>query len=211
MIHNPFSFAALRTRASVPSVGGGNGAGDSVSFALERVAIAEQNLRAARDAARAAARQAGRSTSGLFAECAFIGRSTGERWRDEAWSSGERSGLTRMADHLSRAFGADPAAERAAVKAQLAREAPARAATGSARRQLLRDSGFLAALADGDHDAAAEIYRRITPGTSKAGAILRAGKRARMSADAAGEVTDPPRGSVADQIIAAGRKRRGEA
>jgi hypothetical protein len=196
------SRPSISGNGSVPSIGG-----TSLADALAGVERAEQALAAARALARAAAKREGQSVRGLFEDSRFILRASGERWCDTARSEGERAGLTMMADHLSRAYGADPAAERAEVKTQLEREAPARAAAGSARRKLMRDSGFLRALSDGDHDTAVEIYRRITPGPSTADQIIRAAKTARMGGP---EVPPPEKGTLAEKIILAGQRRRGE-
>jgi hypothetical protein len=107
-IRNPLiaGLDAFRSRASGTQVGG-NGAGGSVNLALERVAVAEKNLQAAREAARAAARQAGVSLDGLFASGAYIARSTGERWRDEGFEAGRRKGEKVMADIFTRSVDMD--------------------------------------------------------------------------------------------------------
>jgi hypothetical protein len=80
------------------------------------------------------------------------------------------------------------------------------------RWEQMRAAGYFEAVAAKNHETAAEIYREANPELfqSKGEAIVRAGRRARMSADAAGEVPDPEKGSVAAGIILAGKRRRGE-
>jgi hypothetical protein len=232
-IRNPLvaGLDAFRSRASVPSVGGSNGSGDSVSLALERVALAERNLQAAREAARQAARQAGRSTSALFAECAFIARSTGERWRDDAFSEGQCSGMTLVTDNLLRAQGRDPDEVRAEMAERTKRDRKAADAREVRWNAIMRKAGWHDAVAAGDHrragrimvemhDALTEADAHVLPratirrmerehggGGDKADRILSAAKTARMGGP---EVPPPERGSFADRVIAAGKKRRNE-
>jgi hypothetical protein len=52
--------------------------------AMQRVEAAEKQLQAARREASKAFEAAGRSTSGMFAESAFVTRRTAEKWRAEA-------------------------------------------------------------------------------------------------------------------------------
>jgi hypothetical protein len=64
-----------------------------------------------------------------------------------------------------------------------------------------------AAIEAKDYEKAAEIFRAESgKGTGKA--IVRAATRARMSADAAGEVPEPT--GFAAKVILAGKRRRGE-
>jgi hypothetical protein len=223
MIHNPFSgLAALRSRASVPSFGG-NGAGDSVNLALQRVAVAERNLQAAREGARSAARQAGVDLVGLFSEGAFIARATGERWRDEGFEAGRRKGEKVMADIFGRTVATDardPNSKFHHLAKRLQKIRPEdwpdhvakmRGYMNSAgpRWERMREAGYFDAVEAGDHEKAAEIYRAANPelsAQSKGEAILAAGRRARMSGDAAGEIPEPQ--GLAKQIIEAGKKAR---
>jgi hypothetical protein len=214
-IRNPLTagLETLRARASVPSVGG-NGAGGSVSFALERVAVAEKNLQAARGAARVAARQAGVDTAGLFSEGMFVARSTAERWRDEGFEAGRRKGEKAMADIFTRTLDMDAGDENSKFKhlaRRLKKMSPTEWADHVARMRAARDDPrneqARALVEAGEHDAAAAIYVEIFQGT-KADQIVRAGKKARMSADA--EIPDPAKGSLAAQIVRAGARRRGE-
>jgi hypothetical protein len=194
---------------SVPSIGGV----PSLASALAQVERAEAALHAARALARAAAKRERVSVRGLFEDSKFILRATGERWCDTARSEGECAGMNRITDMIISAQGEDPAKVRAEIKARLERERPAREAADAKWQDTMRESGFLAAVADKDYEKAAQIYRQISPerfGISKGQAIVRAAARARMSADAAGEVPEPEKGSLAAQIVRAGARRRGE-
>jgi hypothetical protein len=164
-------------RASVPSVGG-NGAGGSVSFALERVAVAEKNLQAAREAARAAARKAGVDLAGLFSESAFIARATGERWRD----AGRREGEKVMSDIFCRSLDAESRDEKSPFQ-HLAKR--------------LKRSGL---------PPLAETIAAVTGEGGKGAAILAAAKRAKS--DGSGERPMPAPDSVAGRILAAGARAR---
>jgi hypothetical protein len=165
------------SRASVPSVGS-NGTGGSVTFALERVAVAEKNLQAAREAARAAARKAGVDLAGLFSESAFVARSTAERWRDEARREGEKV----MADIFCRNLDAESADEKSPFR-HLARR--------------LKRSGL---------PPLAETIAAVTGEGGKGAAILAAARRAKS--DGSGERPLPAPNTVAGQILAAGARAK---
>jgi hypothetical protein len=228
---NPFTHLAaklMREHASASSVSG-NGAGGSVNLALERVAVAEENLRAAREAARVAARQAGVDTGGLFSEGAFIARATGERWRDEGFEAGKHEGVRELHDCMFRARGLDPEKERADIAASIKRDRKAAEARSARWDALMRDAGWHDAVEADDHARAGQIMvemhdtltrldahavprhvvermEREHPGKTKADQTLRAGARARMSGS--DEVPAPT--GLAAQIIRAGQRRRGE-
>jgi hypothetical protein len=214
---SPFADLAARlmsSRASASSVSG-NGAGGSLSLALERVAVAEKNLQAAREAARAAARHAGVDLVGLFSEGAFIARATGERWRDEARREGEKV----MADIFTRNLDVDAADENSPFQhlakrlkrhgaLQEQQQTPEDLARWHAKMEA---AGAFVAMRAGNVEEAARIcaeLHREGVGKSKGEQILAAGARARMSGDT--ERPLPPKDSLAAQVIRAGQRRRGE-
>jgi hypothetical protein len=164
---------------------GNNGArpslgGVTLAGALQRVEAAEQALSAARSAARAAAKAEGKSTRHLFDGHPYVARSSAERWCDEARSEGWRAGATFFADAVESLRNPDPKSEYYHLAMRLNR-------TG-----LPPLTEMLAAVSGEVPD--------------KGAAIVRAAARARMSADAAGEVPEPT--GLAAQIIAAGKKAR---
>jgi hypothetical protein len=169
---------------SVPSIGG-----TSLAAALVGVEQAERALAAARALAQAAAKRERVSVRGLFEDSRFILRASGEKWVEQA--RGEPA--ARLGEAILRAFSDD--GERRSTK-------PGRL---SAWRAKLADTGFFAAIEAGDFEAAAATCAK----GSKAGAIIAAGKKARMSVSP-DEVPEPPKGSLAAQIIRAGQRRRGE-
>ena len=217
--NNPFAGITPfpRNGGSVPSIGGTV----TLASALARVEAAEQALEAARAQAKAAARREGRSVSGLFAEGRFVSRATAEKWTDEARREGERA----MANILSRSVSMESMDERSPFR-HLAKRlkqirpddwpehvAKMRAVMNSAgpRWEQMRAAGYFEAVEAEDYDKAAAIYREFNPdlfAQSKGEAILAAGRRARMSADACGEVPEPT--GFAAKVIAAGKRRRGE-
>jgi hypothetical protein len=166
-----------------PSIGGGM----SLAAALVGVEQAGQALQAARSAAKAAARREGRSIKNLFSDGRFVSRASAERWCEQV----RNEGASKLGEAILRVFNDDGAR-------------PAKPGRLSAWRAKFAGSGFLEALAVGDYEEAAAICSQA----SKADQILRAGKRARMSADAAGEVPQPT--GLAEKIIEAGKRRRGE-
>ena len=202
----------FRNGGSVPSIGGTV----SLAAALAVVERAELALEAARSQAKAAARREGRSVSGLFAEGRFVSRATAEKWTDEARNQGFSAGHRFLSDALSRANRPpDPADPLYHIAKRLERNRAEGVTPADLAR--LRDkmeaAGAFAAMQAGDHQRAAEICAEIhreEAGHVTGGRIVRAAARARMSAGAAGEVPEPEKGSFADRVIAAGRKRRGE-
>jgi hypothetical protein len=233
MIHNPFTDLAaklMRERASASSVSG-NGAGGGVSFALERVAIAEKNLHAAREAARVAARHAGVDLVGLFSEGAFVARSTAERWSDDRYQAGKLDGVREMNDCMFRARGLDPKEERAKIDASIERERVARQARGARWNAIMTDAGWFDAVEAKDFELAGRIMaemhdtltrhdahvvpRHVVERTERehggkvkatSEAILRAAARARSSGS--DERPEPDSNSLAGRILEAGRKAR---
>jgi hypothetical protein len=219
---------SFRNGASVPSIGG------SLASALAAVERAEAQLDAARSQAKAAAKREGKSVRNLFADGAFVARSSAEKWVDAARREGEHEGHRQAVDAMLTAQGLDPAEERARIAASSKKERAAREARDARWNAIMADAGFFEATARGDHERAGRIMfemhdellrqdahvlpratiermeRNRVAGTGKAtgAAIVAAGKRARMSADAAGELPKPT--GLAAQIVRAGQRRRGE-
>jgi hypothetical protein len=190
---------------SVPSIGG-----TSLASALAEVARAEAGLAAARALARSAAKREHVAVRGLFENSRFVLRETAERWTDQARREGEEN----MAAIWCRNLDTESADETSAfhfLAKRLKKMSPADWADHAARMHAARtdprNEQARALVEAGEHDAAAAIYAEIFQGT-KADRILRAGARARMSGS--DEVPDPEKGSLAAQIVVAGRKRRGE-
>jgi hypothetical protein len=198
---------------SVPSIGGA----PSLAAALAAVTRAEDALEAARRQAKAVARREGRGVKNLFAEGRFVLRASAEKWCDEARREGEKTMaaiFSRNLDEESRDQNS-PFRHLAKRLKQIqdwpAHVAEMRALMDSAgpRWEQMRAAGYFDAIERGDHDEAAAIYRECNPELfGKGAAIVAAGKRARMSADAAGEVPEP--GGLAKKIVDSGRRRRGE-
>jgi hypothetical protein len=204
--------------------------GASLALLRQRLERAEAELEAARAAMRSAADAAGIERTGLFSESEFIPRSTGDSW----FEAGKREGAREITDCMLRARGLDPEEERAKVAASIKRDRKAAEARSARWDALMRDAGWHDAVDAGDHARAGRIMfemhdvltqadahvmprhvvermeREHPTGKTKADQILRAGRRARMSADEAGEIAQPDKGSLAAQIIRAGQRRRGE-
>jgi len=221
-------FDFLRHRLGLTSTGGNT----SLALQQQRFDRAEAELEAARAAMRSAADAAGIERGGLFAGSTFIKRSTGDAWHE----AGIKEGRREVLDAQLRVAGLDPDQVRADIKARL----PAQRAAADARHArwttLMREAGWHAAVEAGDHaragrimvemhDTLTEADAHVVPrevvermernhvaatGKVTGKAILAAGRRARMSADAAGEVPEPKRGSFASRVIEAGKRRRGE-
>jgi hypothetical protein len=188
---------------SVPSISGT----PSLASALAGVERAEQALEAARSAAKAAARREGKGVRHLFAEGRFVSRASAERWTDTA----RQEGRNEVIDSMLEARGLDPKKERARIAAESESFGVTWDAHVAEFQATLKAAGYHAALDRGDHVKAAAIFLAASPelsAQSKGEAILAAGRRARMSADAAGEIPEP--GGLAAKIIMAGKKRRGE-
>jgi hypothetical protein len=161
-----------------------NGANtDPLALALARVASAEQNLEAARDAAKAAARAARVPIVGLFSDTRFtsryIARETGERWRDAGREQGRLETLAGV-----RIATAPPTGK----YAELARAVAAAIDRGEFRK-ILGGEG-----ASGDPDAEAK---------ANADAILKAAELR----DRGGPAMPRPAG-LAAKVIKAGERRR---
>jgi hypothetical protein len=215
---------------SVPSIGGT----PSLASALAAVAQAEDVLATARAVAKSAARRAGKGVKNLFSDGRFVSRASAERWTDSARSAGFNAGMSQMTDMIIRAQGDDPPKVRAEMAARTRRDSKAADARSARWNAIMREAGWFDATARGDHAEAGRIMvemhdvltehdahvlpratiermeREHGGGRTKAAAIIRAGKRARMSADAAGEVPEPEKGTLAEKIIRAGMRRRGE-
>jgi hypothetical protein len=167
---------------SLPSLGG-----TSLAAALAGVERAEAALAAARALARSAAKREGVAVRGLFEDSRFILRETGERWTDQARREGEKT----MVNILSCTVDMDAADENSpfhhlAKRLQKIEDWPAHVARMRA--------------------AVAGDYAPDLSSQNKGEAILAAGRRARMSGDT--ERPLPPKGSLAAQIIAAGKRAR---
>ena len=158
------------------------GGNTSLALLQQRFDRAEAELEAARAAMRSAADSAGIKRAGLFSGSAFISRETGEKWADEARNEGWRAGATFFADAVESLRNPDPADPMYHLALRLNR-------TG------------LPPLEDMRAAVSGEV-------PDKAAAILAAARRAKSSGDT--ERPLPEKGSLAAQIIASGRKRRGE-
>jgi hypothetical protein len=196
-------FDFLRHRLGLTS-GAGN---TSLALLRQRLERAESELESARAAMRSAAAAAGIERAGLFSGSAFISRETGERWADEARREGEKAHRI-LVDHLLMAQGKDPDVERARIKAEMPARAAAIKADLDRWHAEMTAAGFFDAVEAKDYARAGQILATHYAGVGKGQAIVRAAARARMSADAAGEVPPPPKGSLAARIIAAGARRR---
>jgi hypothetical protein len=180
----------------------------SLASALAAVERAEAALAAARNLAKAVAKREGQSVRGLFENSRFVLRETAERWTDTARREGEKN----MAAIFTRDLDTESADENSPfrhlakrLKKMSSADWADHVARMHAARTNPRNEQARALVEAGEHDAAAVIYAEIFQGT-KADRIVRAGARARMSADA--EVPEP--GGLAKKIIDAGRRRRGE-
>jgi hypothetical protein len=134
--------------ASVPSIGG-----SSLQAALARVRGAEQALTVAREEARAAARRAAVSLSGLFSDTEYVPRNTADRWVSEARLDGANA-----VEHLAKRLKREGLHQRAGDSHKVAEQILA-----AGRR----------AGSDGSNE------RPMPPRDSVAGKILAAGRRAR--------------------------------
>lgn len=188
---------------------------DPLQHHRDRLATAEAQLRNARDGLMAAAKRTGMPTTSLFAdaETFFVPRSVAERWVAAADKRAHQRFMTDLPtviqiirDSCDPGFkGKSPRVNRAPndphVKAQLAVVDMLIAAGGAA-------SG-------GQRTAPAPS---TDPIAAMAAAIIAAGEKARAGQERrqppARLVVDnpapPPPGSLAEQILAAGAKRRGE-
>jgi hypothetical protein len=164
----------------------------SLSAALAEVDRAEQALEAARSAAKAAARREGRGIKNIFSEGRFVARASAERWCDTARLEGRLAGMQELADRLH------AAAQNNAPIVKVDRDAV------DVWHERMVAAGVHEALASGDPYEAAALAASVVRGE----AIVRAGRKARMSVDPS--EAEPPKGSLAEQIILAGKKRRGE-
>jgi len=199
----------FRNGGSVPSIGGV----PTLASALVAVDRAEQALEAARAQAKAAAKREGKSIRNLFADGAFVARSSAEKWCDEARRDGWKAGHNFLSDALNRANRPpDPADPFYHLAMRLQREG--NRSVDEMRRYWARldAAGFTDATRRGDFEGAAQIciavQREEESGRATGGRIVRAAARARMSADRAGEVPEPT--GFAAAVIAAGKKRRNE-
>jgi hypothetical protein len=190
-----------------PSLGGGT----SLAAALQRVDAAEQALADARSQAKAAARRENKPVASLFSDSRFILRASGEKWADAARREGETTVMRIHTDAMFHARGLDPEVERARLKAEMPARSAAIQADLDRWHAAMTKAGLFDAVKEKDYARAGEIlaahYAEVP---SKGQAIVRAAARARMSADAAGEVPAPEKGSLASRIIDAGRRRRWE-
>jgi hypothetical protein len=152
----------------------------TLDVALVAVERAEEMLKAARTVARAAARREGEGIDGLFSESFFIKRSTAEAWSDKARRAGEKAMIAIFSRNVE-ADSKDPDSPFYYLAKRLMQPGALRAQQAEA--------------------ASLEAHER-------AELILAAAKRARMSADEAGEIPQPT--GLPAAIILAGKKRRGE-
>jgi hypothetical protein len=231
--NNPFAgVLPFRNGGSVPSIGGT----PTLSAALAAVSRIEDALQAARSQAKAAARREGKSVRHLFDGHPFVARSSAEGWVDRARQEGRTAGMRFLLDTILEAQGLDPKEERKRAQASIEQSGAAAKVREGRWNALMKQAGFFEAVEAGDHERAGRIMfemhdtltaadahvlpraaierrerdRVAATGKATGAAIVAAGRRARMSADAAGEVRDPQKGSLAAAIIAAGKKRRNE-
>jgi hypothetical protein len=194
----------LRRRLGLVPNGSG---GASLALPRQRLERAEAELEAARAAMRSAADVAGIKRSGLFSGSAFVSRGTADDW----YEAGLKEGRREVTDALMEMRGLDPKVGRARRKTESEERRVLLKAETARWRSTMREAGFFDAVAEGDYRKAAAIYGAVhseEKHSSKGAAILAAGARARMSGD--NERPLPEKGSFADLVIAAGRKRRGE-
>jgi hypothetical protein len=216
---NPFSkLAELQARAramkSSVIVPSGNGAsGNSLALALSRVAAAEKNLEEARSTARATARGAGKTISGLFSESQFVGRGTAERWTDAARSEGFENGKAFAREEITRVMmqsrGLDYETEMKKIRAEQAANTVKWKAYAAQWRAEMEAAGFFAACDAGDFKLAGQIYFEKHPEERRgnaARAILAAATR--RDSDPSNERPDPT--GLARAIVNSGRRRRNE-
>jgi hypothetical protein len=166
------------------------------------MARAEAELEDARNAMRAAARRAGVSFDGLFGDCRFIKRETGDRWVAEA----KREGAAEAVRTICRAFGG-PSPDSDEIKQQ-ASETRARMAADKKRWRALKAAGFDDAVAEKDWTRAVELYLKSLgeeyPARMAADAILAAARKR----DAGGPAMPEPTGLAAKILDAAGSAGR---
>jgi hypothetical protein len=195
----------FRNGGTGPLVVGGS---MTLGAALARVDAAEQALADARSAAKAAARRENKPVASLFGDSRFILRASGEKWADEARRAGEKV----MADIFTRNLDVDAADDNSPFQhlaKRLKREGAPKPDEMRRHWAALDAAGFLTAARAGDYEEAARIVAEVNKGwagQSKGEQILAAGKRARMSADAAGEVPEPE--GLSAKIVAAGKRAR---
>jgi hypothetical protein len=113
---------------------------------------------------------------------------------------------------LLRATGADPAAERAEVAAEAKDRAIAQRVQTARWKRTLADAGYDDAVAEGDHEKAGRILAALYADrkAQTQGEKILAAARRRDRMDGGADERPAPSG-LAAQIVAAGRKRRGEA
>ena len=197
----------FRNGGSVPSIGA-----VSLASALAAVERAEAQLEAARSAAKAAAKREGKGVRNLFADGAFVARSSAEKWVDQARREGWSAGHRFLSDALSRANRPpDPADPFYHLHLRLKRhEAEGVTPADLARlRDKMETRGAFAAMQAGDHQLAAEIcaeiHREEQTGKVTSERILKAAKDRRMGGPA---LPEPPAGSFAERVKAAAKKAR---
>jgi hypothetical protein len=166
---------------SLPSLGG-----TTLGAALVAVTRAEESLAAARALARSAAKREGVAVRGLFEDSRFILRATGERWTEQAREEGVKAGCDLVVRGLR--MDEDPPFQHLAKRLKQIRPEDWPDFVAKMRAVMAGD------------------YVPELPSQNKGAAIVAAGRRARMSADAAGEVPEPE--GLAAKIVAAGKRAR---
>jgi hypothetical protein len=196
-----FKVNHLFGNGAMPSIGG-----TSLAAALAEVARAEAALEAARSQARAQARREGKGVRNLFSEGKFVARGSAEKWCDQARAEGRNE----VIDGMYEARGLDPKKERARIAAESEAFGVMWDDYVAEWQATLKEAGFDAAVAAGDHVKAAAIFRAASPEISQAAStgarIVAAAERARHS----GSDERPAPTGLAAQIIRAGQRRRGE-
>lgn len=175
----------------------------SLELFRQRMAKAETDLEAARDAMRGAADRAGIPRGGLMEGSRFILRTSGERWANEARADGIRQGR----DHAFGLFERAGTSEFAHIAAVLPKwKSGERSGAATAVDEVAEIQARIRKAREPDLSGNAQLGAATTP-EALADQILAAGRRARSATDA-----DPPRETTAlsDAVLRAGRRRRGE-
>jgi hypothetical protein len=165
------SFLEAAKRAAMVK-GNGNGAHGALRdttmlFSRQRVAKAEAELEAAREAMRNAADKAGIPRANLFSESLFVARSSAEKWTDEAAARSHAEGKQAAYEEVTRAFchmrGVSYEREMKLIRAGIAN----REVEDKRWRVKMEKRGFFAAIDDGDFELAAKFILKHTPSSNR--------------------------------------------
>jgi hypothetical protein len=157
-------MASAKGNGGASSNGAQSSSVTSLAFVRRRVAGAEAELEAAREAMRVAAAKAGIERAGLFSESLFVGRGTAERWTDEARAEGHEAGKRCAYEETTRAFCLINGHDFDAVMAQVKISGEAVRASSKRTQARLRAAGFYAAVEANDLELAGQILHELFPG-----------------------------------------------